>query len=161
MTAREEEKAKRQKAPPPVADINVTPMVDVMLVLLIIFMVITPMLSKGVSVDLVKTRNPVPMQAADKSDAVVVAITKDGKTYLGRDQLAAADLPGKVKDILANRLDKTCFIRSDSRAHYEKVVDVVDNLRAAGVDQIGLLTDLIEKKGMAAPASMAGAGPGQ
>ena len=58
------------RQPPPVADINVTPMVDVMLVLLIIFMVITPMLSKGVSVDMVKTKNPIAMQAADKSDAV-------------------------------------------------------------------------------------------
>ncbi len=144
------EVSKKMKAPPPVADINVTPMVDVMLVLLIIFMVITPMLSKGVSVDLVKTRNPIPMQAADKSDAVVVAVSKDGKIYLGSTQLVAADLPGKVKDILVNRLDKTCFVKADARARYEKVVDVVDNLRAAGVDQIGLLTDKIEKKGAAA-----------
>ena len=65
----------KRTAPPPVADINVTPMVDVMLVLLIIFMVITPMLSKGSDVDLVKTRNPISMQAADKSDAVLVAVT--------------------------------------------------------------------------------------
>ena len=140
--------------PPPVADINVTPMVDVMLVMLIIFMVITPMLSKGVSVDLVKTRNPIPMQAADKSDAVIVAITRDGKTYLGSTQIPAADLPTKVKDILSARLDKMCFVKSDSRARYEKVVEVVNNLRASGVDQIGLLTDqLVEKKpGAAAPA---------
>ena len=67
-------KQPKHMAPPPVADINVTPMVDVMLVLLIIFMVITPMLSKGVSVDMVKTRNPIAMQAADKSDAILVAI---------------------------------------------------------------------------------------
>ena len=60
------EKAKKYKAPPPVADINVTPMVDVMLVMLIIFMVITPMLSKGRTVELAKTKNPIPMQAADK-----------------------------------------------------------------------------------------------
>ena len=65
----------KMKAPPPVADINVTPMVDVMLVMLIIFMVITPMLSKGVTVDLVKTKNPIAMQAADKEDAVLVAVT--------------------------------------------------------------------------------------
>ena len=145
--------SKKPKAPPPVADINVTPMVDVMLVLLIIFMVITPMLSKGVSVDLVKTRNPIAMQAADKSDAVVVAVSKDGKIYLGSTQLPASDLPGKVKDIVANRLDKTCFVKCDSRARYEKVVDVVNNLRAAGVDQIGLLTDLIEKKAPQSTAS--------
>src|ERR1035441_7098592 len=94
------------KSPPPVADINVTPMVDVMLVLLIIFMVITPMLSKGISVDMVKTVNPVSMQAADKSDAIIVAVTRDGKTYLNTTQMAAADIPGKVKDMLTNRLDK-------------------------------------------------------
>ncbi|MFB3825703.1 MAG: biopolymer transporter ExbD [Bryobacteraceae bacterium] len=145
---------KGPKTPPPVADINVTPMVDVMLVLLIIFMVVTPMLSKGVSVDLWKARNPIPMQAADKSDAVVVAVTKDGKTYLNTTQLPADQLPPKVKDMLANRLDKTVFVKSDSRARYEKVVEVVDNLRASGVDQIGLLTDQIQTKSSqsAAPA---------
>ena len=130
-------------AAPPVSDINVTPMVDVMLVMLIIFMVITPMLSKGVSVDLVKTKNPIPMQAADKSDAIVIAVTRDGKTYLSTTQMAAADLPPKVKDLLLNRLDKTVFVKADSRARYEKVVEVVDNLRAAGVDQLGLLTEQI------------------
>jgi biopolymer transport protein ExbD/biopolymer transport protein TolR len=130
-------------AAPPVSDINVTPMVDVMLVMLIIFMVITPMLSKGVSVDLVKTKNPIPMQAADKSDAILVAVTRDGKTYLNTTQLAPMDLPPKVKDLLINRLDKTVFVKADSRARYERVVEVVDNLRAAGVDQLGLLTEQI------------------
>src|SRR5499427_3227326 len=95
----------KAKAPPPVADINVTPMVDVMLVMLIIFMVITPMLSKGITVDMVKTKNPIAMQAADKSDAVICAITRDGKTYLGTTQTPAEDLPPKVKDLLTNRLD--------------------------------------------------------
>jgi biopolymer transport protein ExbD len=145
----------KAKSPPPVADINVTPMVDVMLVLLIIFMVITPMLSKGVSVDMVKTVNPVTMQAADKSDAIIIAVTRDGKTYLNTTQMAADQLPGKVKDMLTNRLDKMCYIRADSRARYEKVVDVVNNLRAAGVDQIGLLTEQMQQKktpGAAAPA---------
>jgi biopolymer transport protein ExbD len=135
----------RHKSPPPVADINVTPMVDVMLVLLIIFMVITPMLSKGVSVELAKTKNPIAMQAADKSDAIVVAVTRDGKTFLNTTQIPADDLPPKVKDLLTNRLDKTVFIKADSRALYEKVVDVVDNLRAAGVDNVGLLTEQIQE----------------
>jgi biopolymer transport protein ExbD/biopolymer transport protein TolR len=140
-----------------VADINVTPMVDVMLVLLIIFMVITPMLSKGVSVDMVKTVNPVSMQAADKSDAIIVAVTRDGRTYLNTTQMAADQLPGKVKDMLTNRLDKMCYIRADSRAKYEKVVDVVNNLRAAGVDQLGLLTEqLQQKKGKPATATPVG-----
>ena len=139
-------KIEKHKAPPPVADINVTPMVDVMLVMLIIFMVITPMLSKGISVDMVKARNPIAMQAADKSDAVVCAITRDGKTYLGTTQTPAEDLPPKVKDLLTNRVDKTVFVKADARARYERVVDVVDNLRAAGVDNLGLLTEQIQDK---------------
>ena len=132
---------KRAKESNPVSDINVTPMVDVMLVLLIIFMVITPLLSKGVPVDLVRTKKAIPMQAADKSDAIVVSVTRNGATFLSTNQMNPEDLPGKVKDLLTNRLDKTVFIRSDQRAKYEKVVDVVDNLRAAGVDQVGLLTE--------------------
>ena len=147
---------KKQKAPPPVADINVTPMVDVMLVMLIIFMVITPMLSKGVSVDLAKTKNPIPMAAADKSDAIVCAVTRDGKTYMNTTQMAPADMPAKVKDLLANRIDKTVFVKADSRAKYEKVVDVVDNLRAAGVDNLGLLTE--QTQDMRKPDSGAGSG---
>jgi biopolymer transport protein ExbD len=141
----EQESGLKHKAPPPVADINVTPMVDVMLVMLIIFMVITPMLSKGITVDLAKTKNPIPMQAADKSDAVIVAISKDGKVYLNTTSLTAEDLPPKIKDLLTNRVDKTVFVKSDARARYEKVVDVVDNLRAAGVDNIGLLTEQIQE----------------
>src|SRR6266705_381647 len=100
-----------KKAPPVVSDINVTPMVDVMLVLLIIFMVITPMLTKGVSVDLVKTKNPRAIPDADKEDAVLVAITRDGKVYLspGNQQTPADQLPQKVKDLLTSRLDKTVY----------------------------------------------------
>jgi biopolymer transport protein ExbD/biopolymer transport protein TolR len=157
MAIKHKEKATKHKAPPPVADINVTPMVDVMLVLLIIFMVITPMLSKGVSVDMAKVKNPIPMQAADKSDAITVAVTKDGKTYLNTTQTPAEDLPPKVKDLLTGRLDKTVFIRADQRARYEKVVDVVDNLRAAGVDNVGLLTEQLQEKNKPA----AGSGSGQ
>ena len=143
----------KYKAAPPVSEINVTPMVDVMLVLLIIFMVITPMLSKGVSVDMVKTSNPIAMQAADKEDAVMVAITREGRTYLGSTQTPPEEMPQKVKDLLGTKLDKTVYIRSDARASYKTVVDVVDNLRAAGVDQVGLLTEQVQKKGAAAPVT--------
>lgn len=128
-----------------VNDINVVPMIDIMLVLLIIFMVITPMLSKGVSVDLVKTMNPMSMQDADKEDAVVIAVTRNGDVFLGSAKMPPAELPGKVKDLLTSKLNKTVYVKSDSRARYEKVVDVVDNLRAAGVDNVGLLVDLDAK----------------
>jgi biopolymer transport protein ExbD len=138
----------KKKAPGPVSDINVTPMVDVMLVLLIIFMVITPMLTKGVNVDMVRTKNPRAMQDADKEDAVLIVVTRDGKVYLspGNKQVTPADLPNQVKDLLTNRTDKTCYIKSDARARYELVEDVIDNLRAAGVDQIGLITEQDKKK---------------
>jgi biopolymer transport protein ExbD/biopolymer transport protein TolR len=129
------------KAPPPVADINVTPMVDVMLVLLIIFMVITPMLSKGVSVDLAKTKNPIAMQAADKSDAIVIAVTRDGHAFLNTTQIKPEDLAPKVKDLLTGRTDHLVFVKSDQRAKYSVVLEVVQNLQAAGVDQLGLLTE--------------------
>src|ERR1700686_1133167 len=105
-------------------------MVDVMLVMLIIFMVITPMLSKGQSVDMVKTKNPIAMQSADKEDAVLVSVPRDGKAYLGSTQIKAQDLPQKVKDLLTNKLDKTCSLKADARASYEKVVDLVNNMRA-------------------------------
>ena len=133
----------KQKAPPVVADINVTPMVDVMLVLLIIFMVITPLLTKGQDVEKYRSKNAIAMKAADKEDAVLVAITRNGQVFLspGNKQILAEDLPGKVRDLLTNKLDKTVYIKADRRAKYEAVEDVVDNLRAAGVDQLGLLTE--------------------
>ena len=124
--------------------INVTPMVDVMLVLLIIFMVITPMLSKGVSVDMVRTRNPILMKEADKEDALVVAITRDGKVFLGRGLVQPEELGLQVEDAVSDKLDKTVYIKADARARYEKVVEVINVLRAVGVDGLGLLTDKIQ-----------------
>ena len=98
------------------SNINVTPMVDVMLVLLIIFMVITPMLQKGVSVDMAKVNSPVPMPDADKEDALLISIMRDGKIYFGSDRVEADQLTQKVKDRLANKVDKRVFIKSDARA---------------------------------------------
>ena len=138
----------KQKAPPVVSDINVTPMVDVMLVLLIIFMVITPMLSKGQTVNLVKTHNDIKMQEADKEDAILIAITRDGKAFLspGNALVQPADLAGKVKDLQVNRSDKTVYIKADARARFASVTDVIDNLRTAGVDSVGLITEAIQDK---------------
>ena len=124
-----------------VADINVTPMVDVMLVLLIIFMVITPMLQRGVSVELAKTDNPQSMADADKEDALLIAVMRDGTIFFGSDKVNADQLTEKVKDRLATKADKRVFIKADARAKYGSVVEVVDNIRSAGVDQVGLLTE--------------------
>ncbi len=138
----------KKKAPAVVNDINVTPMVDVMLVLLIIFMVITPMLSKGAQVEKVVTKNAIAMQAADKEDAIMIAITRNGQFFLspGNLQIHIEDLAGKVRDLQTNKVDKTCYIKADARSKYEAVEDVVDNLRAAGVDQIGLITEQSPKE---------------
>jgi biopolymer transport protein ExbD/biopolymer transport protein TolR len=140
--------AKLPKAPPVVSDINVTPMVDVMLVLLIIFMVITPMLSKTVPIDMVKTRNPIKMAEADKEDAIIVAITRDGRDYLspGNMLITPDQLAPKVKDLQTNRSDKTVYVKADARARFSSVTDVIDNLRNAQVDSVGLLTEQIKDK---------------
>ena len=129
------------------SDINVTPMVDVMLVLLIIFMVITPMLQKDVSVDLAQVNNPEQMTDADKEDALVVAITRQGDVFFGRDLVKdTSQLTNRIKDRIANRVDKRVFVRADARARYKAVVDVVDNVRAAGVDDLGLITEQKKEK---------------
>jgi len=101
-----------------VSDINVTPMVDVMLVLLIIFMVITPMLQKGTSVDMVKATNTRDMQDADKEDAILLAVTRDGKIYLGSSTIAPDEITTTVRDRLSGKLDKTVYVKSDARAKY-------------------------------------------
>jgi biopolymer transport protein ExbD len=140
--------AHKPKAGDVVSDINVTPMVDVMLVLLIIFMVITPMLSKSIPVDLVKTHNPVKMQEADKEDAIIVAITRDGSTFLspGNNRITIDALPDKVKDLQTNRSDKTVYLKADARAKFETVETVIDTLRTAQVDNLGLLTEEIQDR---------------
>jgi biopolymer transport protein ExbD/biopolymer transport protein TolR len=119
-------------------------MADVMLVLLIIFMVVTPMLQKGRDVELAKTKNPIDMKEADRDDAVILAVTRDGKFWLGTDQISPDNISTKVNDLLVNRLDKKIFVKSDLRAKYGDVVQVVDSIRNAGVDQIGLLTERVD-----------------
>jgi len=143
----------KAQAPGAVSDINVTPLVDVMLVLLIIFMVITPMLQKGVSVDLARVNNPRLMGAADKEDATVLAVTRDGKIYLGSDSITLDKIAGSVKDRVADKLDKTVYIKSDARAKYGDVVSVVDAVRAAGVDSIGLLAEKVQSRSSAAAST--------
>jgi biopolymer transport protein TolR len=121
--------------------INVTPMVDVMLVLLIIFMVITPMLTNSVPVDLAKTSNPLAMPDAGRPDAVVLSVMRDGQMFLGSESVTSESLVRRILGTMATRADKTVFIRADARARYGFLVAAVDDLRSAGVDQLGLLTE--------------------
>jgi biopolymer transport protein ExbD len=129
-----------------VSEINVTPMVDIMLVLLIIFMVITPMLQKGTSVDMAKAQNPREMADAEKEDAVLIAITRDGKTFISNAAVTQDEITVKVRDMISGKIDKTVYIKSDARAKYGDVVKRVDKVRAAGVVSLGLLTEKLEKK---------------
>jgi biopolymer transport protein ExbD/biopolymer transport protein TolR len=122
------------------SNINVTPMVDVMLVLLIIFMVITPMLQNKVQVDMAKVDNPTAMPDADKEDAIVVAITRDGGVFLGQDKVAVTELGSRVREKLADKPGKTIFVRADARAQFRAVEDAIDAVRTAGVEEVGLLT---------------------
>jgi len=123
------------------SNINVTPMVDVMLVLLIIFMVITPMLQNKVAITLAQVENPTNMPDADKEDAVVVAITRDGKVYLGQNPVDPSQLGSMVRDKLADKTDKTIYVRADARSQFKNVEDAIDDIRTAGVETVDLLTN--------------------
>src|SRR5882762_2843636 len=131
----------KPKAGAQMAAPNVIPMADIMLVLLIIFMVVTPMLQKTHQVDLAPTNNPQDMKNADKDDAIVVAISRDGNIFLGNNEVKKEDLTGQIKDRISSRLDKTVYVKSDARAKYGRVVEIVDEIRSAGVDQLGPPTE--------------------
>jgi len=125
------------------SDINVTPLVDVMLVLLIIMMLVAPMLQQGVSV-----RLPSAVNTADKpetAEQTVVAVAKDGSMYLNAKPVQEAEMTQKVNEILENKKEKTVVIRADEEALYSAVMTAMDQLRQAGVEDIGLITE--RKKG--------------
>jgi len=130
---------------------NVIPMADIMLVLLIIFMVVTPMLTKGKDVNMANVPHPEDLPNADRDDAIIVAVTRDGAIYLGNDKTTEEDLTTKVRDLVSNRSDKTVFIRADGRAHYGDVTKVVDDIRSAGVDKVGLLTERVTRADTGTP----------
>jgi len=121
------------------SSINVTPMVDVMLVLLIIFMVVAPMIVQRIP--LPRTNHALSMPGADKEDALIVAVMRDGKIFFDTQQVSAEDLSEKLKHSLAGRTDKQVYVKADARCRYKTVVEIVDNVRSAGVDQLGLLTE--------------------
>jgi biopolymer transport protein TolR len=123
---------------------NIIPMADIMLVLLIIFMVVTPMLQKGMSVEMAQVPHPTDMPDADRDDAVIVGISRSGDIFMGNTKTSLDQVTSLVRDRIQDRVDKTVFIKSDGRAKYGDVVKVVDEVRSAGVDNVGLLTDKLE-----------------
>jgi biopolymer transport protein TolR len=144
------------------SEINVTPMVDIMLVLLIIFMVVTPLLQSGVSVALPKDmKNPEEDKAIIKESSLVVAITKDNEYYVSKDKVDIGDIKDRVTKAMENKKpeERIVYIKSDVEANYGSVVEVINSIRQAGIDQIGLVAD--KKKGAggaAAPAATTPAG---
>ena len=132
--------------------INVTPLIDILLVLLIIFMVITPFLQQGVSVALPRDmNNPDEDPAIIKESSVVVAITKEGDLYIGKKKVDKDQLKTEIDSKMAGKVDteRIVYLRSDIEANYGAVVETINLIRDAGIDQIGLVAD--KKKG-GAPA---------
>jgi biopolymer transport protein TolR len=134
------------------SEINVTPMVDIMLVLLIIFMVVTPFLQQGITVALPKNLdNPEVDQNIIKESSIVISIPNDGQYYLGKIPVQREQLTEKVDRMLQNiknDQDKIVYIKSGVGVQYGDVVTVINEVRKLGVDKIGLVAD--KKKGGAA-----------
>ncbi len=122
-----------------VSDINVTPLVDVMLVLLIIFMVTAPMMTQGVDVKLPESSAPA---IPSDDERLLVTITQDRKIYINDNLVESGELESKLAAITQNRLDKKgVFLRADERIPYGYVMEVMGLIREAGIDQIGMVTE--------------------
>ena len=130
--------ARAGSAQRPLSEINVTPFVDVMLVLLIIFMVTAPMMQQGVDVDLPKTTT---QNLRIKDEPLVLTVKQDGKYYLGRKEIAAAELAAKLEAIFDGLDRKELFLRADQRAQYGVVVKALAAAREAGATKLGMVTE--------------------
>ena len=123
----------------PIAEINVTPFVDVTLVLLIIFMVAAPLLTVGVSIELPKTAaTPLPNE---QEEPLTITLTETGNLWLQKTEIEFADLDNKLKSILAERNNDKIFLRADGTNSYETVMKLMGALNGAGFNNIGLVTD--------------------
>lgn len=120
------------------SEINVTPMVDVMLVLLIIFMVTAPMMTSGVNVDLPKTAAS-PLQGEDKP--LSVTVTADGRIYLQNTQLKLEELPMKLTAVVGEKPDTRIFVRGDKNTSYGNIMRVVSTINQAGFSKVAFLTE--------------------
>ncbi len=137
------------------SEINVTPMVDIMLVLLIIFMVVTPFLQQGITVAIPRDlKNPDEDQAINKETSVIISVPNDNEYYLAKKRVNLDDLKAAVEKALANKKeeDKIVYIKSGVNVSYGEVVKVINAVREKGVDKIGLVADR-KKKGATAPAT--------
>ena len=125
-----------------VAAINVTPMADVMLVLLIIFMITTPLLQSGITVNLPKAKNPLDAPDADSKEAIVVAVNREGKLYLRKSQISEEELYKHLRERFSGgEINRTIFLKADTALPYGRVVSIVDGCRSSGVERIGLMAE--------------------
>ncbi len=118
---------------------NVVPLCDVLLVLLIIFMVVTPLMKKGIDVRLPVALNTINMP---ESPEVVLSIRKDGKMYIGQDQVTLDNLQTMIEEAFMTASDKRLYLRADGELEYGNIVDVVEILKAAGVEIVGIITEI-------------------
>jgi TolR protein len=121
------------------SDINVTPLVDVMLVLLIIMMIVAPMLQQGVSVRLPKAGNTTPKP--ESAEQTVLAIAANKTMYLNAKPVQEAELAAKVNEVLETKTEKIVLIRADQEVEYGAIMAAMDQLRQAGIEDVGLITD--------------------
>jgi len=121
------------------SEINITPMVDVMLVLLIIFMVAAPLLTVGVPVELPKTA--ATALPTEQEEPLTITLTADGRRLIQKTEVTDGDLIGKLRAIAAERKDNKVFLRADGAIPYEQVMQVMGALNAGGFNNIGLVTD--------------------
>lgn len=128
----------------PMADINVTPLVDVILVLLIIFMVTAPMLQMGIDVNLPRVKSK-SMDITE--ERLILTIRADREVFLNRTRITPSDLRVKLAAILANRIDREVYLKADRSVPYGFVVSVMSEIRKAGVDQLGMVTEAPEGEG--------------
>ncbi len=138
------------------SEINVTPMVDIMLVLLIIFMVVTPFLQQGVTVAIPRDMNsPDVDPAIIKESSVVISIPNDGEYYIGKDKKEKTDIGPLIEKMMKNKSDaeRIVYVKSGVGVSYGSVVEVINIIRQQGIDKIGLVAD--KKKKGAAPAPAA------
>jgi len=125
-----------------VSDINVTPMADVMLVLLIIFMITTPLLQQGITVNLPKAKNVLDAPGADSQDAIVVAINRDGRLFLQKNDVTESQLiESLTKRFSGGELNRLIYLKADTAVVYGRVVQIVNQCRNAGAERIGLMAE--------------------
>ncbi len=123
------------------SDINVTPMADIMLVLLIIFMITTPLLQSGIAVNKAKARNAAEAPDVESEDATTITVTRDKVIYVNADMVALDKVTEKVQERVAVAPELPLFVKSDVATPYGTVVDVINRARDAGVEKIGLMVD--------------------